>query len=112
MAPEQIATILRTQFADAISGSALDTPHPAITVAAQRWREIALYLRDDPRLRLNALRCISGVDRLEEDVIELVYDLLSMQSGGRGEYWRADNEIALKVRVPRDGRHVASVADI
>jgi NADH-quinone oxidoreductase subunit C len=112
MAPEQIAALLKAAFGDAVQAVALDTPHPAITVQPERWHEIALFLRDDPRIKLNALRCLSGVDRLADDVIELVYDLISMQPGGRGKFWRAESEIALKVRVPREGGKVASVADV
>ena len=112
MTPEQIGTLLKTTFGDAVQAIALDTPHPAVTVDAARWLEIARFLRDDSRLRLNMLRCLSGVDRLADDRIELVYDLICMQPGGRGAFWKADNEIAVKVFVPRDGGHVSSVAEI
>ena len=112
MAPEQIATLLKGQFGDAVEAVGLDTPHPSLLVKAERWPEVAACLRDEPQLQLNCLRCVSGVDRLADDVIEVVYDLISMQAGGRGALWKADNEIAVKVRVPRDGGHLASVADI
>jgi NADH-quinone oxidoreductase subunit C len=29
-----------------------------------------------------------------------------------GSYWTGDNEIAVRVRVPRDGGHLPSVADV
>jgi NADH-quinone oxidoreductase subunit C len=112
MAPEQISKLLKDTFGGAVQAIALDTPHPAVTVQAERWYEIALFLRDDPQLRLNALRCVSGVDRLADDVIEVVYDLISMQPAAPGGYWQASSEIALKVRVPRDGGHVVSVSDV
>ncbi len=35
-----------------------------------------------------------------------------MQPGGAGGYWTGGNLIALKVRVPRDGGHVATVSDV
>lgn len=112
MTPELIADTLKTQFPDAVVGAAMDSLHPSITIAAERWRDVATFLRDDPRLRLNMLRCLSGVDRLAEDVIELVYELVSMQPGGRGGLWNAESIIAIRLRVPREGGHAPTVADI
>lgn len=112
MAPEQIAALLKSTFRDAVPDAAMDSHHPAIVVAATQWREIARFLRDDPRLRLNLLRCISGVDRPADDVIEVIYDLLAMRPGGPDGYYVGGNEIAIKLRVPRDGGTVPSVADI
>lgn len=112
MAPEQIAALLKSTFGDAVQSVTLDTPHPSATVGAERWREIAGFLRDDARLKLNALRCVSGVDRLADDVIEVIFDLVSMQPAGRGACWRADNEFAIKIRVPRGECQLATVSDI
>lgn len=113
MVPEQIATLLKSTFGDAIVSADLDTPHPAVTVDASRWREIAIFLRDDARLRCNTLRCVSGVDRLADDRIEIIYDLVSMLPARSGDgYWRGDNVFAVKLRVPRDGGHVETVSDV
>jgi len=112
MAPEEIAALLRSTFRDALSDAAMDSHHPAVNVSPGRWHEIALFLRDDPRLQLNVLRCISGVDRLEDNVIEVIFDLMKISPGGRGGYWAGDNVVAVKVRVPRDDAHMSSVADV
>jgi NADH-quinone oxidoreductase subunit C len=104
--------ILKTAFPQAILEVVADGSHPHVVVAAEAWHDVARFLRDDPRLALNMLRCLSGVDRLPEPAIDLVYELISMRPGGEGGYWRDHGTIAIKVRVPRDGGHVHSVADI
>lgn len=112
MTPEQISIVLKSEFGDDVLDVALDTPHPCITVSAARWPEIARFLRDDPRLRLNLLRCLSGVDRLEEGVIELIYELISVQPDASGEVLKGVGEIAAKIKVPRDDARAPSVADV
>lgn len=112
MAPEEIADLLKDTFGDAVRASVMDSNHPAILVTADRWSEIARFLRDDERLQLNMLRCISGVDRLADNEIEVIYDLVSMRPAAPDGVWVAANEIAIKVRVPRDGGHVPTVSDV
>src|SRR5262245_54017762 len=67
MAPEAIADILKQKFGDKIAASNLQTAHPYVGVAADAWPEVARFLRDDPRMRFNMLRCISSLDLLEDD---------------------------------------------
>ena len=112
MAPEEIASLLKAKFADAIVESAMDSSHPSIIVSAERWHDAALFMRDDRRIQLNMLRCVSGVDRLADNYIEVIYDLMSMRPGGSDGFWKDDGEIALKVRVPRENGHMPSVADV
>ena len=112
MTPHAIADVLKSAFPQVALEAVLDSPHPHIVVAADSWHEIALFLRDDPRLAMNMLRCVSAVDLLPEPALEVVYDLIAMQPDGPGGLWRQHGEIALKVRVPRDAPHVRSVADV
>lgn len=117
MTPELIADILRATFDGAVRDTAMGSGHPSITVAAEHWPAVAAFLRDDPRLRLNFLRCVSGVDRLEDGVIEVIYDLISIRPGetsGRGAsgLWASDSVIAIKIRVPRDGAHMPTAAHV
>ena len=111
MTPEQVADTIKSAFNSAVVELAMQGSHPSVTVTPESWHAVALFLRDDPRLRINFLRCISGLDWLEKGEIEIVYDLISMTPAGAGE-WKGDNVIALRVRVPRDGGHIASVADV
>lgn len=112
MNAQEIADILKSQFAAGVLEAVVESEHPHLVVAADQWHDLALFLRDDPRLAMNMLRCVSGVDLLPEPSIEVVYDLISMHPGGEGELWRNNGTIAIKVRVPRDGGHVRSVADV
>jgi len=113
MAPEEIADILQAAFGDAVSEAEMGTSHPSVTVLAERWHEIARFLRDDDRLRLNMLRCVSGIDLPDENQIEVIYDLTSLRPPRVvGSYWTGDNEIAVRIRVQRDGGHLPSVVDV
>lgn len=112
MNAQEIADILKGRFSAGVLEAAIESEHPHVVVAAEQWHDIALFLRDEPRLAMNMLRCVSGVDLLPEPSIELVYDLISMQPGGESGLWQSNGTIAIKVRVPRDDGHVRSVADI
>jgi len=113
MAPEEIAALLQAEFRDAITAAGMDTPHPHVGVAADRWPEVARFLRDDDRMAFNMLRSISGVDRPDDKQLEAVFDLVSMRSGATmNECWTAAHVLAVKVRVARDNPHIPTVADI
>jgi len=113
MTPEEIADILESAFGEAVGKAAMDTSHPSVTVTADRWHDIARFLRDDDRLGLNMLRCVSGIDLPEQNQIEVVYELTSLRPPRVvGSYWTGDNEIAVRVQVPREGGHMPSAADV
>ncbi len=113
MAPEEVLDILKKAFPDEVTAVVADGPQPHAVVKPERWHAIALFLRDDPRLRFDWLRCVSGVDHLKEKLITVVYDLHATEGAAQAEgLWRARGEIAVKVRVARENPHVASVADV
>jgi len=58
--------------------------------------------KDDPRLDLKFLRCLSGVDQ-EEDGFEIIYHLMSLEK---------KHDVVIKTKVSRDDAHVASVASV
>ncbi len=118
MSPQEIADILKTRFPAAIAGADLESKHPSITVAAEAWHDVALFLRDDPRLEMNMLRCISGLDGHPEPWLEAVFELISMRAGADNEngasapIWQNGGTIAIRVRIPREGGSIRSVADV
>ncbi len=112
MTPEEVASLIGSAFPDAVVDAPMNTLHPAVGVVPDRWREVALFLRDDPRLRFNLLRCLSGVDRIAEGRIELVYDLMSLRPAGDGRPWSCGAVAAVRIGVPRDGGSLPSVADV
>lgn len=112
MTPQEITDLLKAQFADAITEVVVEGEHPCATVAAEQWSAVARFLRDDPRLRLNMLRCVTGVDGHPEAWIDVLYELLSMRPGAAGGLWQNSGVFAIRVRLPRDNPHVRTVADV
>jgi NADH-quinone oxidoreductase subunit C len=102
---------LEERFGEAVE-AAVKTAHPHVVVSAQRWPEVARFLRDDPRLRFNFLRCISSLDLVAEDKLACVYDLMSVPTDRLGEMVRETDEFAVRVAVDRNHPVVPSVADI
>lgn len=113
MTPEQISDILKDTFGDRIVGGEFQSAHPRVEVRPDAWPDVATYLRDDPRLQFNMLRCISAVDMLEDDQFIAVYDLDSLNgTAGSGNLWTRRHAISVHVRVPRGNPHIPSVAHV
>jgi NADH-quinone oxidoreductase subunit C len=112
LTPQEIVEVLQSALPQANPEAVLDSPHPHVVVAVESWHDVAVFLRDDPRLVMNMLRCVSALDLLPEPLLEVVYDLMSMRPDGEAGYWRNHGEIAVKVRLLRDNPHVRSVADV
>ncbi len=113
MTAEEALTILKSKFGEDVLGIALDPLHPHAVVRVEHWREIARFLRDDPRLRFDWLRCIVGVDHLEDKKLTAIYELHAtappQQPGGM---WQEHAALAIKLQVERSDPRVPSVADI
>ncbi len=59
-------------------------------------------LKDDPRLDLKLLRCLSGVDH-EAEGMEVVYHLMSLNK---------NHEVSVKAKLPSENLHIPSVASV
>jgi NADH-quinone oxidoreductase subunit C len=113
LAPEHIADILTDTFGEKIQGTVLDSAHPHVRVRPDAWPEVAKFLRGDPRMKFNMLRCISSVDQLEDDRFEAVYDLDCMLGETNGpKNWSRPQNVSIKISVPRSDPHIPSVADV
>lgn len=108
----EIVGILRAAQPGAVLAADPDGPHPSVSVTPESWPEVARFLRDDPRLGMNMLRCISGIDLHPEPFIELVYDLIAMRPPGEGDLWQNAGTLAVRVKLPREGGHVATVSEV
>ncbi len=104
MTAAEIATLLQTQFGDAVSALAQSGPDAAVTVNPDKLVAVCVFLRDDPRLKFEILNDLCGVDYLEPDPkkapkagfdphLEVVYHLSSYSFPGR--------RFKLKVVLPR-----------
>jgi NADH-quinone oxidoreductase subunit C len=112
--PQEIVELVQGRFGPAITAAVADGLHPCVSVTPEAWHDVALWLRDEPRLRLNVLRCLSALDGHPEPFIEIVYDLMSVQppTGDAAGLWRTDAAIAVRVKLPRDAAHVCTVSDV
>jgi NADH-quinone oxidoreductase subunit C len=88
MTAQEIVQVLETELGAKIREKRFDAIDPYIVVEAGDLVEVCRLLRDDPRLRLEILSCISGVDYYEPDPkkaakagfephVEVVYHLQS-----------------------------------
>jgi NADH-quinone oxidoreductase subunit C len=64
--------------------------------------KVARAAKDDSRLDLKFLRCLSGIDHMD-DGLEVAYQLMSLEKG---------HEVTIKARIPQDDPRVASVASV
>jgi NADH-quinone oxidoreductase subunit C len=134
MIPEEVAKLLQDEFPDAVAEVVMGASHPHVVVVAARWPQVARFLRDDPRLGFNMLRCVSGVDRPARNELEAVYDLVAMRPPPTAQpsrphekqvdvpsarehaetapCWVAACVFAVNVRVDRADAHIPSVADV
>ncbi|MCK6483789.1 MAG: NADH-quinone oxidoreductase subunit C [Phycisphaerae bacterium] len=104
---------MKTEFPDAVAEINVAGAHPHVVVSAEAWPRVARFLRDDRRMGFDWLRCISGVDLLEQDQLAAVFDLHATEPPrDRLGLWRERHEFAVIVKVPRNNPHVPSVADV
>ncbi|MCG3136836.1 MAG: NAD(P)H-quinone oxidoreductase subunit J, chloroplastic [Phycisphaerae bacterium] len=133
MSPEAICNLLKKRFGEAIVATAADTPHPCAVVRAVDWLVVARFLRDDPQLRFNMLRCITALDLVADNKLAAVYDLVAMHdkwAAGNREQGRASEQtgsvaddgggldyaclhiFAVRIEVERANPHIPSVAAV
>jgi len=112
MAPEEICELLKNRFGDAIVDMVLENGHPHVVVAANRWPEVAKFLRDDARLSLNLLRSISALDLLADNKLACVYDLMSVATDRLGELVTEMREFAVRVVTERDNPEIPTVSHL
>lgn len=112
MAPEEICRILQEKFGEAVEDTVLEGGHSYAQVTADRWPEVARFLRDEPRLRLNQFRCLSTLDLLAEDKIACIYDMMHVPMERPTELATTTFEFAVRVVVDRKEPTVPTVSDV
>lgn len=110
------AALLERELPGALLEVTATGRHPSLLVAADRLRDACRLLRDDASTQLDCCHLISGVDRPDEDRIEVVYHLVSYALPSDPSYRRRagknDPWVALRVHVPRAKPEVPTVRDI
>ncbi len=112
MAPEEICKLLKDRFGGAVEDTVLEGGHPYARIAADRWAEVALVLRDDSRFGFNALRCVSALDLLADDKLACVYDLYHVPMDRPTELITKTHEFAVRVVTDRNNPVISSVAHV
>jgi NADH-quinone oxidoreductase subunit C len=102
MSPQEILDNLKAKFGDAIIEAKLDVQQPWIRVAADKTKEIALFLRDEEVFSFDYMMCLSGVD-LNDGSLSAVYHLFSMKH---------KHKIVLKASCTKEQPHVQSVSSV
>lgn len=102
MTPQEIHQRLTEEFGDRITGANFENIDPWIEVAPAAIVDVAMYLRDEPALRFDALNNLSGSDwfdadakkqaKLGEPRLEVIYHLYS---------YTHRHYVTLKVKLPR-----------
>jgi NADH-quinone oxidoreductase subunit C len=103
MNAQDITQIIKSQFPSAILAEFPADKHPRVHVTAENWREMARFVHDDPRLKLDWLANLSGVDYAADSKIAVVYDLYSFE---------LKHTFAIKVFCDRANPHIPSVQDL
>ena len=103
MTASQITSTVQQKFGSRILAAFPEDKHPRVHIDAADLRSIAEFLLRDPRLKLDWLQNLSGVDYVADDKMCVVYDLWSFDLG---------HIFAVKAYCPRSDPHVPSVADL
>jgi len=102
MGPGEIHERLCAAHGDAVLEFQDRLLDPTLVIRPERLPQVCRFLRDDPALRMDTLRLLTGVDRPPE-TIEVVYHLVSLP---------LRHGIVLRVRLPRESPEVPSVQDL
>lgn len=101
--PEEILRLLQRHCPDIILASTAGGLHPHVTIGPEGLIPVCRFLKDEPSLRFDLLRCISAVDWPQKNGIELSYDLMSI---------RFSHTFAVKLVLDRARPEVDSVSAI
>jgi NADH-quinone oxidoreductase subunit C len=103
MTPQEIANLLTERFGDALTSVLPDDRHPRVNLNQEHWPAVAEFLHNDPRLKLDWLANLTGVDYAADGHLCIVCDLWSFE---------LRHSFAVKVFCPRDHPHIPSVAHL
>lgn len=112
MVPEEICKLLTSEFGAAVLKTVVEGSHPYAEIAPERWPDVALFLRDDPRLGLNFLRSISGLDMIAADLLACIYDLNSISLVAPTELITETCEFSIRVTTDRGAPHLPTVSHV
>ena len=96
-------SIIHEKFGSAISALDANETMPFFEVIdTSQWTEIALFMRDHPKLKFNYMACLTGVDYPTEEKLGIICNFESLAL--------FNHKLAVKVKCARDGGSIPSVA--
>ncbi len=96
-------SIIHEKFGSAISALDANETMPFFEVIdTSQWTEIALFMRDHPKLKFNYMACLTGVDYPTEEKLGIIGNFESLAL--------FNHKLAVKVKCARDGGSIPSVA--
>jgi len=110
--PEDLCKLVQAEFSDAVEQTIIEGGHPHVKIKPDRWPEVALFLRDDPRTRMNLLRSITALDLLEDNLLACVYDLMHLPTDRPTALITQTREFAVRLVTDRDNPELPSVAHV
>ena len=103
MTPQEISTLLKNRFTDAIIDVKIDgVLQPYVKVVPLRIHDVAMFLRDDSELQFDYLMCLTGID-YGKNILGVVYHLHSTTKR---------HKIVLRVDVPAEMAEIPTIADV
>lgn len=98
----ELIDLVRARF-DAQVEAVADARRPRLHVGPDDWLEVATFLRNEPALSLDWLRCLTGIDYAADGKLAVAYD-----------FWSFDHrhDLAVKVYVPRETPVIPSVVHL
>ncbi len=76
--PEDIVRHIQERFPDILIASAAGGLHPHVQIRPEGLVPLCVFLKNEPTLAFDFLRCLSAVDWPQKECIELSYDLMSI----------------------------------
>jgi NADH-quinone oxidoreductase subunit C len=102
MTAQEIHAGLKAKFGDAVLAAKLEVMQPWISIAPDRMKDVAFFLRDDSSMQFDSMMCLSGVD-LNDGRLAIVYHLFSMVH---------KHKIVLKAFCTKENPHIRSVSSV
>jgi NADH-quinone oxidoreductase subunit C len=99
----EIQQKLEEKFPGKVTRAELEALDPFLVVETSAVAEIGAWLRDEPEMAFDTMHCLSGVDYPEQDKLEVVYHLFSLQH----RHW-----IILKLELTRSDPKAPTVENV
>ena len=99
----EISHRISDRFGPKVLATRVADKHPRVEIDTADWRELAIFLKNDPALQFDWLENLTGLDYAANGRMAVVYDLFSFEQKHR---------FAVKVFCDRTAPVIATVTDL